>query len=307
MAAASTAFAAATGSAVLAPSAGLSSSNAFRTTSLVQFAPVNSSKKCNRVVAARAALSEDSKAARREVLVSILGAGAALGFTGEAFADILSSAKGKADEALSGAKNSAPKLPSLPKSVPKLPKIPSLPKSPELPSVPSTDGALEGVQGAAENVKSSIGGSIDGIFGKGKAGPLKSKAVGSTNGGTGSAIGDAKKRIGNFGKNPFATNLEKASKDAEVAVSTGPDSARVDAATKKVEGIGADLQKKGSDTIGEGKGFVGQAQGSVPSLPNLVPKAPSVDIPSIPTPELKVPDVKGKVEEAKSAAGGLFK
>lgn len=117
--------------------------------------------------------------------------------------------------------------------------------------------------------------------------------VASTNGGTGSAIGDAEKRISSFGKNPIAENIEKGSEQTSTNIANAspkPNAQRVDEATKKVDQLGSDLQMRGSEAISEGKSFFGdKAQGSVPQLPNLIPKLP--ETPGLPTPNTGVFEV----------------
>jgi len=264
MAAASTSFVASSGVATLVTTKGLSSGNAFQTSSTVQFAPLRS-QRTNRVVATRAALSDDSKNLGKEVTVSILAASIAFGLGASvvdgAFANPIDTAKSKSSSALSGAKDAAPEIPS------------------ELSSAPSPGGAIEDAQKQAGKVASGVKTQIDGIFGKGKKGPLSklSSSVTNASGGTGSALGDAQKRISEFGKNPIADNAAESSKltDRIASAISTPQSAKVDDATKKVGDAGSDLQSKGKDAVSEGKGFLDKTQGSIPSTPSL-PSLPNV-------------------------------
>lgn len=323
MAAASTAFAAVTGSAALVSKGNasrLSSGNAFRTTSVVQFAPLTS-KRSNRIVAARASLPEDSKTGGRDAVVSILAVGAALGLSVSvvegAFANPFDFAKNKATTTLKSAKDATPDLPSAPSpgGAVEDAKIKAGNIAQSIPTAPSADGAVDDAKKNAGNIAEDIKGKADGIFGAGKPGPLSksNNAVASTNGGTGSAIGDAKKRVSEFGKNPIPDNINEATKKTENAIAQAPKSndTRVEKATDKVGSITSDLQTQGKDAIAEGKGFLGgSTQGNLPSFPNLIPKLP--ETPDIPTPDtgkglqdLKS-GVESKVEGAKSAAGSVI-
>lgn len=336
MAAASATFTAVSGPAALVSkgdASKLSSGNAFRSSSMVQFAPL-SSKKCNRIVAARASLPEDSTVGRDAVL-SIIAIGAAVGLSVSvvdgAFANPLTDAKNKAVSTLKGAKGSLPDLPT--------------------PLAPSPGGAFDEAKKNVEENKMKAGGiaqqlgapngsdaggivddakknvgsiaegiktRADGIFGKNKPGPKSLKAVARSNGGTGSAFGDAKKRLSNFGKNPIAENIAKTSERtgnsfANAGNTAKPNDQRVAEATDKVSNITSNLQNQGKDAISEGKNFLGGAQGnlpSLPSLPNLVPQLPN-------TPDIGLPDagkgvqdlksgVQSNVEKAKNAAGNAI-
>lgn len=147
----STAFAATTSAVVAAPARGdasrLSSSSSFRPTSAVQFAPLRT-KRSQRVVAARAALSEDSKTIERNVIVSIIAAGAALGFgvsvVDGAFANPVEVAENTATATLDSATNATPSLPH----------------------APNPGVAVEDARKGIENIASDIGGRIDGVSGK---------------------------------------------------------------------------------------------------------------------------------------------
>lgn len=282
--AASTAFAVA-GSAVVAPvREGLSSGNAFRT-SMVQVAPVRSALKVNRVVAARASLSEDQESgtARREVLASILAAGAALSFSGPAFAEnpvatakgkaseVVQSAKGltgidpasvvggKADEVVKGAKSVAGSNP--------LEKL-------------TGSNPLDDVKGAADSAGAEVKRRIDGIFGKDK--PYMAKQPISSGQG---AIGDAKARVGSFFKksqNPIAANVEKAAKETKAGLGSstgeksgsalaakellGQDSTRVDAATAKVKAGADNLRNKAVEAFEDATNVAGKVKDATPEV-----------------------------------------
>ncbi|CAM6097378.1 unnamed protein product [Calypogeia fissa] len=291
----STAFASTTSAVVAAPARGdasrLSSSSSFRPTSMVQFAPLRTTRS-QRVVAARAALSEDSKTIERDVIVSIIAAGAALGFgvsvVDGAFANPIEVAENKVTATLDSATNATPFLPD----------------------APNPGVAVEDARKGVENIASDIGGRIDGVSGKDRPGPVGRNSVASTNGGTGGAIGDAKKRISSFGKNPIAENIQKGSEETTrniASASPKPNAQRrVDEATKRVGSLGSDLQNKGKDALYEGKNFLGDnVQGKVPSFPELFPKVPETPGLSIPSSgkleELKS-GVQSKAEEAKKAA-----
>ncbi|KAG6555032.1 hypothetical protein Mapa_003064 [Marchantia paleacea] len=296
--AASTVAVASAGCAVSAPvqnSSTLSSRSAFGS-SLVQFAPVRRSLgNANRVVVVRANLSEEQSTSGKKVLASFLAASAALSLAGQALAsNPVDVAKNTADQVVSSAQSATSNLP-------KLPKI-------ELPNGSVFQDAEKAAEGAVKDVQ----GRMDGIFGQNK--PYKGR-VASTNGGTGSAIGDAKKRIANFGKNPFAENLEKTTEEFNASIGTatgensgsaraarellGQDSTRVDAATQKINDLGDDFKTKAKDALGEAKGFVGSAQNAAPDLPSI----PTPELPSVPNPleglNKNVQDIKGKAESVK--------
>ncbi|KAL3677822.1 hypothetical protein R1sor_020778 [Riccia sorocarpa] len=285
------------GSAVSSPvrdSSRLSSQSAFGT-SVVQFAPVRRSlPTANRVVVVKANLSEDQPSTGKKVLASILAAGAALGIAGQALAgNPVDFAKSKAGEVVSSAQEAT-------SSLPKPPKI-------ELPNA----GALQNAGKAAEGALQSVQGRMDGIFGKNK--PYTQGRVASTNGGTGSAIGDAKKRIAQFpAKNAFAENLAGTTKDFEDSIPKatgensgsarsareflGKDSSRVDAATKRVGELGEDFKNKAGDALDEAKGFVGSVQNATPDLPS------PPELPSLPNP---LEGVNKNMKDMKSKVGNV--
>ncbi|BBN00777.1 hypothetical protein MPTK1_2g02030 [Marchantia polymorpha subsp. ruderalis] len=302
MAACTAAFATAgiAASATVRDASALSSSQAFGT-SLVQLAPVGPAvSQSNRLVATRAALSEEQRTGGKKVLASFLATGAALSIAGAALAgNPVDFAKSKVEEAASTAQSAASNLPNLPNI--------------QLPNA----GAVQDAKNSADSFVNETKSRIDGIFGKNK--PFPQNRVASTNGGTGNVLGDAKKRIANFGKNPIADNVTKATNDAKnsIAQSTGEnsgsaragrellgqDSTRVDEATRKVKNLGNSFKSKAGDAVNEAKSFVGSAQNATPDI--SVPKLP--EIPSIPNPlnNLNVnkgaEDLKGKAEDVKNS------